>query len=476
MRLFCRIAVLYLIVGFVASISPAIDVAPVPSVEPDTVRPHHVTLEGWDRRTRMAVWDRIHAVGGFYYDRGVLRRWTAQMDHEYDLDNFSIKPTLADDAVFYASDRGFRTAAGSITNGSFVIESELQTTETLIGPLGIDVRFVQQEDLSAERAFVELGYHVDLGKGHRIGARHSFASLKTDLDAELVYRYSHPNLDAELSAGRLDIANNLVNAVLVPDPVHFDTLRVYQTPPYWFAGRVSVPVGPVRCEAVGGVATESRADVRSQTVEQARFRYDNAFAFWGGLVEAEVIRDRLVVGAMASQSQSDAARRTPPDVIASSNYDSRQTQLRGGVFALANWTSLRAEAWWMHERVADRQWGSAFAGSTVDKPYGIEERWDWTRVRLDWVPGSRWGPTIGAEYAHGLRNYPVEGDLEEIQNEVLRFFPYGPNRRVTLRAGFRFSPRAEVVFGVNGDLDGDTFYNDGGRPFDGAHVRIRVVG
>ena len=466
---------LSLLIGLVAGIAPAVDIALVPPVEPDTVRPHHVTLEGWDRRTRLAVWDRSHAFGGVYYDRGVLRRWTPQMDHEYDLDNFSIKPTLADDAAFYASRRGFRTAAGSITNGSFVIESELQTTEPLIGPLGIDVRFVQQEDLSAERAFVELGYHVKLGKGHRVGVRHSFASLKTDLDAELVYQYTHRQLDAELSVGRLDIVNNLVNEVLVPDPVHFDTLRVYETPPYWVAGRASVPVGPVRFEAVGGITPESRADVRSQTLEQARFQFDNAFAYGGGLAEAEVLKNRLVVGAMASGSQSDASRRTPPEVLASSNYASRQVQVRGGVFALARWRSLRAEAWWMHERASDRQSGSAFAGSTIDKPYDIEERWDWARVRLDWTPGSRWGPTFGAEYVHGLRSYPVEGDQEEIQREVLRFFPYGPNRRVTVRAGFRFSPRAEVIFGVNGDLDGDTFYSDGGRPYDGAYVRIRVV-
>ena len=466
---------LALLIGLVVGGAPAFHALPAPSVESDTVRPRHVTLEGWDRRTRMAVWDQSHAVGGVFYDRGVLRRWTRQMDHEYDLDHFSVKPTLADDAAFYASERGFRTAAGSITNGSFVIESELQTRETLVGPLGIDVRFVQQEDLSAERAFVELGYHVDLGKGHRLGVRHSFASLKTDLDAELVYQYTHRQLDAELSAGRLDIVNNLINKTLVPDRVHFDTLRVYQTPPTWFAGRVSVPVGPVRFEAVGGLAPESRAEVRSQTVEQARFQFDNAFAYGGGLAEAEVFGPNLVVGAMASGSQSDAARRTPPEVIASSDYSARQVQIRGGVFALAKWRSLRAEVWWMRERASDRQWGSSFAGSTIDKPYDIEERWDWARVRIDWAPGTGLGPTIGAEYAHGLRNYPVEGDLEEIQREVLRFFPYSPNRRVTLRAGFRFSPRTEVVFGLNGDLDRDAFYNDGGRPFDGAHVRIRVV-
>jgi len=464
-----------LLAGLVIGLVPVTGVPAAPPVEPDTVQPRHVTLEGWDRRTRLAVWDRSHAYGGLYYDRGVLRRWTPGMDHEYDLDNFSIKPTLADDAAFYASESGFRTAAGSITTGSFVVESELKTRVHLTGPLDLQLRFVQQEDLHATRAGVELGYHVNLGKGHRVGLRHSLASLKMDIDAELVYRFEHPKLDAEVSAGRLDIANNIINEVLVPSSYHFDTLRVYQTIPYWLAGRVSMPVGPIRFEAVGGLSPESRADVRSQTVEQARFRYDNAFAYWGGLAETEVLKDRLVVGAMASQSQSDAARRTPPDVIASSNYDSRQTQLRGGVFALANWTSLRAEAWWMHERVADRQWGAAFEGSTVEKPYGIEERWNWTRLRVDWRPGARWGPLVGIEYAAALRDFPVEGDQEEVQREVVRQFPYGPNRRATVRLGYRFSPNADITLGASRDLDEDPFFPDQDRRYDGIHFRLRAL-
>lgn len=466
---------LSLLVGLAVGFASSPDLLSPAPVGPDTVQRRHVTLEGWDRRVRTAVWDRSHAVGGLYYDRGVLRRWTRQMDHEYDLDHFSIKPTLADDAAFYAANAGFRTAAGSITTGSFVIESELMTGARLVGPLGLDVRMVQQEDLSATRAAVEVGYHVDLGKGHRIGARHSVTSLKSDVDAELAYTFTNPKLDAELSFGRLDILNNLVNEVLVPSRIHFDTLRVYKTTPYWLAGRVSMPVGPIRFEAVGGIAPESRADVRSQTNDQARFRYHSAFAYWGGLAEAEVLGEHLVVGALASQSQSDAARRTPLEVRARSRYDARQTQIRGGVFALARWRSLQAQAWWMHERTADRQWGTAFAGSTIDRPYSIEEQWDWTRLRLDWTPGSRWGPLVGIEYAHGLRRFPVPGDQEELQREVVRFFPYGPNRRLTVRAGFRLSPRADLTIGASRDLDLDPFFQNQDRRYDGAHIRIRAL-
>ena len=443
--------------------------------KPHTTRDRHATLEGWDRRVRRAVWDRSRAVGGLYYDRGVLRRWTRQMDHEYDLDLFSILPTPADDAAFYASSKGFRSSAGSITTGSFVVESELRTGAQLVGPLALDLHVVQQEDLSAERAFVELGYRVDLGRGHEVALRHTIASLKLDLDFEVLYAFRTRQLDVELAAGRLDGLNNLVNETLVPSPVHFDTLRVYDATPLWLRGSVSVPVGPARIEAVGGITPTARASVRSQTVDQARFTYDSAFRYGGVLAEVELAGPALVVGATASGSRSESARRTPSDVAEPSDFASRQLQLRGGVFALGAWRAFRAQAWWTRERTSDQQEGSAFAGSTVDKPYDVEERWDWARLRLDWVPGAVRGPTVGGEYAAGLRSFPVEGDREEIQREVLRFFPYGPNRRATLRVGYRFSPRADVTFGLSRDLDGDPFYNDQKRTYDGAYVRLRAL-
>ena len=181
--------------------------APGPSLEvvADTVRPRHATLGGWDRRVRRAVWDRGGSYGGLYHDRGVLRHWTPEMDHEYDIDLVSIRPSLADDAAFYASGVGFRTSAGSVTTVRFAIETELRAATPLVGPLGLEASVVQQEDPQADRSFVELAYLVDVGAGHRLGVRHSFASRKMDLDAEVVYRYGGRGLDAEVSAGRLEI-------------------------------------------------------------------------------------------------------------------------------------------------------------------------------------------------------------------------------------------------------------------------------
>ncbi len=447
---------------------------PPASATPDTVRQRHVTLAGWDRRVRTATWDRTGAYGGAYHDRGVLRRWTPEMDHEYDLDAWAILPSLADDAAFEQAASGLRMSTGSINTTQFVVESELRAGARVAGPLHVDARFLQQEDLSARRGAVELGYRVDLGRGHAVGLRHSIAEDKTDLDFDVFYRYRRDALtDVEVSAGRLDGLNNLVNAVLVPFPSHADTLRVYDTTPVWLTARGSLPVGRVRVEAAGGVEPRARATVRSQTTGDPGFALLDAVAYAGALAEATVWgsdrSDRLVVGAEARAVRSATGRRSAAGSDTPADYDARQTEGRLGVFALSRWRSVRAEGWLAVERRTDRQTGTAFGGSAVDGPYDVRERWTWGRLRVDWAPGAERGPLVGGELVTAYRGFPVGADQDEL-SRVLVYYPTSDARRATLRLGYRFSPRAEVVFGGSVDVDRD-------QPslYDGAYVRLRAV-
>lgn len=451
---------------------------PADTVRRDTIV--HATLEGWDRRTRTAVWDPTHSLGGRYSDRGPLRRWTPDMDHEYDLDLYSIRPSLADDAAFYATEGGARSSAGSITTGHFAIESEVRVAPAVGGPFVLEARLVQQEDLSARRGAAEFGYLAELGRGHRVGVRHSFAEFKSDLDAELVWQgRGASGWRAEASVGLLDAVNNLINDGLVPDPVHDDTVRVYRSRPLWLAGRGSVPLGPVRVEAVGGLAPRRTADVRLQSRPSDRFEVSQSWAHGGVLAESEVLRAPgrlLVVGAQARATRAGWGRATAPGAPDTTRYTARQTSWEFGAFALGRWRSVKAELWLAREGYQDRQAGEAFAGSVVDGPFDVAERWTWARLRADWAPGERYGPTLGTEVVAGLRAFPEPGDEAEIEREILRFYPYGPNRRGTFRFGWRLSPRADFVFGASLDLDGDPFYSDAdtrGR-YDGAYIRFRA--
>ena len=467
-----------LLAAFATASAPVYAGAPgaaVPAVR-DTVP--RASLEGWDRRVRTAVWDRTHTIGGRYQDRGPLRRWTPDMDHEYDLDLFVIRPSPADDAAFYASEGGARSSAGSVSTGHFAIESEVRAAPRVGGPFLLEARLVAQEDLSARRAAAEFGYFADLGRGQRVGVRHSFAEFKSDLDAELVWRGSGARgWRAEASVGLLDAVNNLINDGLVPDPVHDDTVRVYRSRPLWLAGRGSVPLGPVRVEAVGGLAPRRTADVRLQSDPVDRFEVSQSWAH-GGLLAETVLTETpsrsLVIGALARGTRAGWGRASADGAPDTSRYTARQTTWELGAFALARWRSARGEVWLGREGVADRQSGEAFAGSVLSGPFDVSERWTWARLRADWAPGLTSGPTLGGELTAGLRSFPDPEDEAELEREILRFFPYGPNRRATARLGWRLSPRADFVFGLSVDLDGDPFYTEPRGRYDGAYVRFRA--
>ena len=467
--------VLTLVLGTGCAGHPAV---PPGAAAADTARAAapRASLAGWEHRVRLAAWDRGRSAGGRFADRGVMQRWTGAMDHEYDLDLFAAFPTPADDAAFYSAANGFRTSAGSITTGRFAVESELRVAVAVAPRLRLGVRLVQQEDLSARRAALEIRYGVDLGRGHQVGLRHSLGERKTDLDAELTYRFAAASgATAEATLGRLDVVNNVLNETLVPSVLHDDTLRVYAVPPYWATARVSASLGRVRAEAVGGASPWSRAEVRSQTDAQARFRYSSRFGYGGVLVEADV-SGGAVAGAMVVGTLSGAARQTPPDVAARADVASRQAELRVGAFALVRWRALCGEAWAAREWRSDRQAGTAFAGASIDTAYAVAERWTWLRLRGDWRPGRLRGPLVGAELVAGLRAFESAADREALQREVApAYYPYGPSWRLTLRAGVRLSPAAELLVGVGLDLDGDPFLVGLDRRYDGAHVRLRAT-
>lgn len=59
--------------------------------------------------SRRRLRDRWHAYDGLFFDRGVLRRLTPAMDHEYDMDLLMYGFTADEDAAWYASDHAVRT-------------------------------------------------------------------------------------------------------------------------------------------------------------------------------------------------------------------------------------------------------------------------------------------------------------------------------------------------------------------------------
>lgn len=437
------------------------------------------TLRGWHERVQRALWNQSGGFGGTYYDRGLLRRNTYPMDHEYRLDVYAIRPSLAEETRFIEAENGFRTSGGSIDYGRLAVESELKAAVDVTESFGLEVKVVQQEDQSAKRLFLVPAYTWAINDKHLVGLRHSIQSFKQDIDAEAFYRYRNPKqgIQAELSLARLDVFNELINDVLVPDPVHIDTVRVFEQAPWAVSGHVKAPIwGPFLGEIVGGVQRRSVARTYLQSDSSDAFEFTSTFRYLGMLLEAEVLPGHLNVGGELRGTRSSVSRHAEQNSPNPSDYAASQSSFLMGLFANGRWRNFSGEGQLAREVYEDAQWGRAFGGSIVDGPYRVGERWTWIKLRADaHLHKNRLGPYAGIEYNAGFRSFKEEDDEEEIQDSgVVRFRARGPNHRIALRLGYRISDRADVVLGVNYDVDGDSFL-PGVRRFDGVWSRILVT-
>lgn len=415
------------------------------------------TLIGWRNRLHIAFRDRRHAYGGLFFDRGLLRRLTPGMDHEYDLDVRTFAFTLQEDAAWYRAPNGFRTYMGSVSTSRFATRSHLRLTVPIRGRHTVRLTGVQQEDVQAQRFFMEFGYDYRLGDAHRLGFNETIAAYKPDLDFSLFYEYGHAESGlARLEVTLLDVVNDFIFDGLGVDPVLEDTVRSYQRKPRLFALYLaSPPLGRFRAEVAAGLQPRARALVASQAVPADRFLFDDEASYAGGLVEYRF--PYVTLGLVYRQTRTSVARRPDVHGALTSDYTSTQHEREAMLYVLADLWRLRGEAWLARTAYTDRQWGTDFAEASIPAPLDFEERRLAAYLRLRYVPAGR-GVLGGLSYLALGRRFPSGLSLME---RYLRFAPFSPNRRLSLQLGYRFTPRATIVFGTNVDLDGDPFYTDG---------------
>ena len=394
------------------------------------------------------------------------------MDHEYALDLVTFAFTPAADAAWYQAPSGFRTYMGSTTRSLFATWSHFRVAAPLGGRHLVRLNGIQQEDLSARRFFVELGYAYRLGGAHRLGATQTVGAYKPDLDFGLFYELGDAAgglVRAEVTF--LDIANGFIFDRLGVDPSLEDTVRSYRRNPRLFALHLaSPPVGRFRAEVAAGLQPRARALVTSQSEPARRFRFADEASYVGGL--AEVRLPHATLGATYRQTWTSVERRPAPEGALTSDYASRQRSREAMLYALAGVGRLRGEAWLAREVYADRQRGTDFEAASIPVPFDFEERRLTFRTRLRFDPPKR-GVVAGLGYLVVGRRFPSGHDAIR---RYLRFSTFAPNHRLGLELGYRFAPRSAIVLGGNYDLDGDPFYGDGRGHvhFDGGYARIEV--
>ncbi len=428
------------------------------------------TLEGWQYDTRRYILDRKHSYGGLFYDRGLFRRLTPQMDHEYELDVFSYDFTLQEDAQWYDEDHGFRSALGSIDVSHFAVFSHVRSRVALESHQFYLTAF-QQEDLRAQRLFVQLGYSYGLGAGHRIGARQTLARYKPDLDFTAFYAYKHPAWGSlQFDVTILDVFNDFIFEGLGVDPVHEDTTRSYGRRPFPPGVRIQTATWRgLRGEVYAGRQTESRALVSSQAHHDRHFYWTNRAAYTGILLE--YIHSLFTAGITYRSTSGASGRRAPPASAFTSDYKSAQSTGSLTTYLLGGWRQLRAEAWLTWARYHDIQEGDDFDQALLPQAFNYSEDRLLARLRVRYIPAHA-GPLATLAYIGHFRSFPTGKPLDP----YLRFLQNETNHRLSLQLGYQFRPGIYGVVGANYDIDGDPFYSD--RPltrYDGGVARFVIM-
>ncbi len=479
----------------------------VAGVSAQPVPPRGTLLE-WGAGLRRLILDRTHGYGGRYYEGGLFRTFTRQMDYEYELDLLTYRFTIFDDPMWVQASGGYRVYTGSIDYGEFVTESQIKHAVRL-GRRGMfHVLGVQEENLRARRFFVEVGYRYRLAPDHQIGVRHTLGMKKDDLDLSLHYTWrSLTRGGIHLELGLLDWTSNFVYHLIANSNRSFDTRQRYLRRPYFWALEATTPPHwPVRIEVTAGAQRPSRARV-DETVARipgragyvtehlASFYNEEAVRYLGVLLE--YAGPFFTLGATYRGSYGAITRTPGADstgcweaasglgrcyVPYPYNFQTREYTSAFGLHGALRWHRLELRTEWIRAINADRLTGTALPEAFV-MPYNFRERRLTGKTRLSYLAPSGFGGALEFNLEDRNVRGPRQGgtiNLPFRRNFPDQVVPF--NRRFTLLLGYR-RPALELTVGVSYDQDGDLYsgwgipsqWRDQPARFDGGFFRLQLT-
>jgi hypothetical protein len=457
------------------------------------------TMAGWIQRQRLHVLDRSHSYGGWIlnrdeygfssplrseepidpqslelYDRGVFRHLTPDMDREYGLDMLAYRFTGRASSQWSHAPNGVRTYAGSIERTTGAVVTELKQSVSLGDDHQLDVHADLQQDASGRRALLTLGYRWQVSENHMVGARHTFAEYKPDLDATLFYQFERERL----GTARIDVTfQNLYNDFLYNTlgvPAQDERLlRTYGTRPFLLSATLTSPARyRLRGEVHGSVQPQSEMTFTAQNTPDFRFQEDESLYFLSGMAEYQF--PYVTVGAFYRRDMNRRHRYGSSGEV-QADYTATQSTETVGAFFLADWWKLKGEVWGMYTQYRDHQTGQHFGLSTIDGPIDYRDPHRRLKIRVLHEPNST-GPIFGLEYLFFQRPNLKSG-RRMTRQWTGQWFVFGRNNyRLAPLLGYAFE-HGSVTFGVGYDLDNDNLPSgipDSPGRFDNGFGRLTI--
>lgn len=455
--------------------------------------PPRATLQGWENQQRLYIMDRTNNFGGFYYDRGLFRFTTPEMDLEYYIDLFTYRHSYFEDYDWIHAENGFRSFMGSLNTPVFALRSELKNTIDAGSNGTLTIHAWQQEDLQAKRGLITVDYHYSLSERHRLGIMHTLGQRKTDLDATLSYRYGTRQtglITTELTI--LDWANNFVSDLSESRQSEFEIRHIYSQKPYLGTLRLESPqMGPFRGEAVAAFQNRSEAEVSRRDFPDENYILQEWVNYQAALFEGHF--RGLTTGIIWQRTFARMERAPAPGSDYELDYGNRQIQNRGGAYLHYRWRSFGIEQWFFIERNRDQQFDEnpeAYieqdprARNLNRYPFNFEEIRRFNKTRLFFAPRTRNYALFLEHNGDWRRPHFDTGSTTVTAVNYRSYYPnhiVGRNERLTLGYSYTFSKTAMLTIGVSLDLDGDLYHgwdlrreNHSRAYFDGGFGRFMV--
>jgi hypothetical protein len=411
-----------------------------------------VTLADWAATRRLWMLDRAHAYGDQFYDRGVFRHVTPRMDREYAIDLVTYRYTLGQDVAWHRRRGGIRIRTGSISRNQWGIVTQLKQTVEVAESHRLRFDAILQEDAQAQRGLLEISYRWSLTSRHHVGLRHTFAQYKPDFDASLFYQYGRVGrgrVRAEVTA--LDAYNDLLFETLGVWKGQERYEQIYSQNPFLLQLSAASPSRyALRAELYAGWQPTSELVVQSQFEDPVRYRDRETAHYVGALLTYDL--GPLSAGLVYQRDQSSLDRRGLRSGV-TSDYRTEQRYERAGLFTTGTWGPFRGSAWLFLADYYDRQRGSDFQLSTVDRSLDWTEARTNVQLRIYYAPAST-GVFAGLEYI-ALDRRPAAPSGVMAEQWATGWANRGvSHRRGPVILGYRFG-RGAVSMGINYDFDGD---------------------
>jgi hypothetical protein len=435
-------------------------------------------MADWMQTHRWEVLDRSHGYGGWMfsrdaygfgtprqnnqrqidaqalalYDRGVFHHLTPDMDREYALDMWAYQFSLREAARWQAAPRGIRLYAGSIERTTGAVVTDIKQALPVSARHAFEVQARLQQDAVARRALVQIGYQWQITGEHAIGGRHTFAEYKADLDAHLYYQYQGTDW-GRVRAGLTfqNLYNDFLYRTLGVPASDELLLREYGRKPYLVSVSYASPMHyRLRGELFASIQPLSELRITAHNTPGFQFQQDEQLYFMAGLLEYAF---PFVTAGIYYQRDMNRLHRAGASGAVRADYVARQSTETIGTYAMADWWKLRVDAQLQVTTYRDRQTGTDFGLSTIDRPIDFRETRRAAKLRLRYVPLPE-GPFAGLTYL-AMHRTRLEDSLTMTRAWTGEWISSGRNNdRLAVTLGYDFG-RGSVTLGVGYDVDND---------------------